>query len=161
MPTTVSIPFNLADDDQAQAFRVATAAEDTFNVLIAFYQHALERRDSHAHMPDPQRHEIRSQLRERMIQHSVFWVVSPAADNPRLYARLPLIVTMTVELGFAFTAISHAQDLFVAVRGIYASLQEPGLTVRWADVVATILARLQPNALADAFHEELEARHVA
>lgn len=158
MPTTVSIPFDLADDTQAQAFRVASAAEDTFNVLLAFYQHARERRDSQAHAPDPQRHEVRAQLRERMIQHSVLWIVSPTADNPRLFVRLPAVVTVTFELGFAFTAISHAQNLFVAAREIYRLLEEPGSTVRWADVVATVLAKLQPEALAAAFHEELEAR---
>lgn len=161
MPTTVTIPFNLADDTQAQAFYVATAAEGTFNALVAFYQHALERRDNRAGgAPDPSVHEIRKQFRGELVKNSVGWILASDADTAGPFRRSAVVAELTFELGFPAKAFAHAHDLFVAARAIYTTLDQSGYTVRWALVVDTILAKLQPEALAAAFRDELEARGI-
>jgi hypothetical protein len=154
--STVSISYNLARDEEAQAFRIAVAAEDLFTALIDFYLLALERRDRRARAQ--RAHVLRGLLRERLTQRTAAWTLKANALKPRGWQRPARIATLSVEVGFPYVALLNADRIFAAVRAIDASFRPDDALMSWTDMVAIILAKLEDSGALAAFQSEVDSR---
>lgn len=154
--STVSISYDLAKDDEAQAFRVAVAAEGVFSALIDFHRLAVERRDRRARSQPA--HVVRALLRERLTQRTAAWTLKANALKPRRWRRPARPATLTVEVGFPYVALLNAEGIFAAVRAIDASFKADDSLVPWKDMVSINLAKLELNGVLAAFLTEVEAR---
>jgi hypothetical protein len=156
--STVSLTYDLARDEEAQAFRVAVASESLFAALIDFYLLALRRRDRRAR---PQRaHVVRALLRDRVTQRRAAWAFKANALKPRGWRRPARVVTLTVEVGFPYRALINADAIFAAARDIDDSFRPDDSLLSWKEMVATILAKLEARGASGAFFSEIESREV-
>lgn len=154
--STVSISYDLARDDDAQAFRVAVAAEDLFSALIDFYLLAVRKRDARARARPA--HVVRALLRQRTPQRTAAWALKAHALKPRPWRRPARTATLTVDVGFPYLALLNAEAIFATVRAVDASFRHDDAPVPWKEMVATILAKLEENGVIAAFETEIEAR---
>jgi hypothetical protein len=153
--STVSISYDLAKDDEAQAFRIAVAAEGLFRALIDFHRAVVERRDRRA-KPQPA-HVVRALLRDRLTQRTAAWTLKVNALRPRRWRRPLRPATLTVEVGFPYVALLNADGIFAAVRAIDASFKADDSPVSWKEMAALNLAKLEEHGVAAAFLNEIES----
>lgn len=154
--STISISYDLAKDHDAQAFRIAVAAEGLFSALIEFYQLTVERRDVDA-KAEPA-HKVRALFRERLTRRTATWALKANALKPEVWRRPARVATLTVEVGFPYLALMNADGIFATVRAVDASFQQGHSPLPWKEMVATILAKLDENGAAPAFQNEIESR---
>jgi len=154
--STVSVSYDLAREDDAQAFRIAVAAEGLFSALVDFYLLALERRDRRAR-PQPA-HVVRGLLRDRVTQRAAAWALKANALKPKRWRRPARTATLTVDVGFPYLALLNAEGIFTAIRSIDASFKPENSPVAWKEMVAIILAKLDGNGASATFHSEVESR---
>ena len=154
--STISISYDLAREDDAQAFRVAVAAEDLFAALIDFYLLAVRKRDSRARARPA--HVVRALLRARTPQRTAAWALKANALKPRPWRRPARIATLTVDVGFPYLALLNAEAIFATARAIDTSFRHDDAPVPWKEMVATSLARLDDNGMTAAFETEIAAR---
>jgi len=153
--STVSISYDLAKDDEAQAFRIAVAAEGLFRALIDFHRVVVERRDRRAR---PQRaHVVRALLRDRLTKRTAAWTLKVNALKPRRWRRPLRPATLTVEVGFPYVALLNADGIFAAVRAIDASFRADDSLMPWKEMAAINLAKLEEHGVAAAFLNEIES----
>lgn len=156
--STVSISYDLAKDDDAQAFRVAVAAEGAFSALIDFYLLAVQRRGRRARSQPA--HVVRALLRDRLTQRTAAWALKANALKPKRWRRPARLATLTVDVGFPYLAWLNAEGIFATIRDIDASFKADDSPVAWKEMVAIILAKLDKNGASAAFHNEVESRSV-
>jgi hypothetical protein len=154
--STVSISYDLAKDDEAQAFRIAVAAEGLFRALIDFHRLVVERRDRRVRAQPA--HVVRGLLRDRLTQRTAAWTLKANALKPRRWRRPMRPATLTVEVGFPYVALLNAEGIFAAVRAIDASFKADDSPMPWKEMAAINLAKLEENGASAAFLNELEAR---
>jgi hypothetical protein len=152
--STVSISY--AKDDEAQAFRIAVAAEGLFRALIDFHRLVVERRDRRARSQPA--HVVRALLRERLTQRTAAWPLKANALKPRRWRRPLRPATLTVEVGFPYVALLNAEGIFAAVRAIDAAFKADDSPMSWKEMAAINLAKLEENGVAAAFLNEVQAR---
>lgn len=153
---TVSISYDLAKDDEAQAFRIAVAAEGLFRALIDFHRLVVERRDRRARSQPS--HVVRALLRDRLTQRTAAWTLKANALKPRRWRRPLRPATLTVDVGFPYVALLNAEGIFAAVRAIDASFRADDSLLPWKEMAATNLARLEEHGVSAAFLNEITAR---
>ena len=153
--SSVSISYDLAKDDEAQAFRIAVAAEGLFRALIDFHRLVVERRDRRARSQPA--HVVRALLRERLTQRTAAWTLKANALKPRRWRRPLRPATLTVEVGFPYVALLNAEGIFAAVRAIDASFKADDSLLSWKEMAAINLAKLEQNGAAAAFLNEVTA----
>ena len=153
--SSVSISYDLAKDDEAQAFRIAVAAEGLFRALIDFHRLVVERRDRRARSQPA--HVVRALLRERLTQRTAAWTLKANALKPRRWRRPLRPATLTVEVGFPYVALLNAEGIFAAVRAIDASFKADDSLLSWKEMAAINLAKLEENGAAAAFLNEVTA----
>ena len=153
--SSVSISYDLAKDDEAQAFRIAVAAEGLFRALIDFHRLVVERRDRRARSQPS--HVVRALLRERLTQRTAAWTLKANALKPRRWRRPLRPATLTVEVGFPYVALLNAEGIFAAVRAIDASFRADDSLLSWKEMAAINLAKLEQNGAAAAFLNEVTA----
>ena len=156
--STVSMSYNLARDDEAQAFRIAVASEDLFSALIDFYLFAVERRSRRAKAQPA--HAVRALLRDRLTQRTAAWALKVNALKPRGWGRPARIATLTVEVGFPYLALLNAERIFATVRAVDGAFEADHSPIEWKEMVAIILAKLDENGATAAFQNEVEARRL-
>ena len=154
--STVSISYDLAKDAEAQAFRVAVAAEGLFSALIDFHRLVVQRRDRRT--PAQPSHVVRALLRKRVTQRTAAWALKANALKPKGWRRPRRRVTLTVEVGFPYVALLNADGIFAAIRAIDASFPPDDSRLSWEDMVDTILLKLEDNGVSAAFHNEIDSR---
>lgn len=154
--STVSMSYDLASDDEAQAFRVAVAAEDLFSALIDFYLFAVERQRKKAKARPA--HAMRALFRERLTPRTAAWALKANAFKPMGWRRPARVATLTVEMGFAYVALLNAEGIFATVRAVDAAFQQDHTPIQWKEMVSLILAKLDANGVTAAFQNEIEAR---
>ena len=154
--STVSISYDLAKDDEAQAFRIAVAAEGLFRALIDFHRLVVDRRDRRARSQPS--HVLRALLRERLTQRTAAWTLKANALKPRRWRRPLRPATLAVEVGFPYVALLNADGIFAAVRAIDASFKPDDSPMSWKEMAAINLAKLEENGVSAAFLNEVEAR---
>lgn len=154
--STVSISYDLARDEDAQAFRIAVAAEDLFSALIDFYLVAVERRDRRARAQ--RAHVLRGMLRDRLTQRTAAWALKANALKPRGWRRPARVVTLSVDVGFPYVALLNAERIFAAIRAIDASFRPDDAVMPWKDMVGVILAKLEEHGASAAFQHEVDSR---
>lgn len=154
--STVSLSYDLARDDDAQAFRVAVAAEDLFSALLDFYLLAVRKRDARSRARPS--HVVRAQLRQRIPQRTAAWALKANALKPRSWRRPARTATLTFGMGFPYLALLNSEAIFATLRAIDASFRDDDAPVPWKEMVATIEARLDEYGLAAAFETEIAAR---
>jgi hypothetical protein len=154
--STVCISYDLAKDDEAQAFRVAVAAEGLFSALIDFHRLVVQRRDRRA--PSQPSHVVRALLLKRVTQRTAAWALKANALKPKGWRRPLRRVTLTVEVGFPYVALLNAEGIFTAIRAIDASFPPDDSRLPWKDMVSTILVKLEDNGVSAAFHHEMDSR---
>ncbi len=154
--STVSISYDLAKDDEAQAFRIAVAAEDLFSALIDFYLFAVERRGERARAQPA--HAVRALLRDRLTQRTAAWALKANALKPKQWRRPARTATLTVEVGFPYLALLNAEGIFATIRAIDASFKADDSPLSWKEMVPIILAKLDEKGAAAAFQAEVESR---
>jgi hypothetical protein len=154
--STVSISYDLGNDDEAQAFRIAVAAEGLFRALIDFHRIMVERRDRRARSQPA--HVVRALLRERLTQRTAAWTLKANALKPRRWRRPLRPATLTVEVAFPYVALLNAEGIFAAVRAIDASFRADDSSMSWKEMAAINLTKLEEHGVLAAFLNEVDAR---